>query len=489
MAVLIAGGVGTYLKLKSEVEAVSMNTIGHHIYVEDVDVSGMTVEEAKAALEEKISDYQAGAVTLSADGEQIEVTLAELGLTAKNLEETLEEAVSYGKDGSIWKRYQTLTALEEDSLTFDITYTVDLGTIQTMLSEKTQEMGVKPQDATLVRKDGAFVVSEEVDGIQVDVEASAEMIAKHFDSEWEYTGDEAFELITKVKSAEVTGEALSQVKDMLGTFTTQFESGNNRAKNIALATSRINGTVLMPGDEISASDAMGERSEANGYLSAGTYLNGETVEGTGGGVCQVSTTLYNAALNAELEITERCAHSMTVSYVSAAQDAAIAEGYKDLKFKNNTDTPIYIEGYTKGGSVTFTIYGLETRTADRKVVYESKTLSTTEKTQKYVASGASIGTIKKTSSGHTGKKAELWKVVYENGEEVSREKVNTSSYIMSSDVYSVGTASDNAEATALVKKAIETQNRSKIDAAIKEAKALIAADKKDASAEESEATE
>ena len=407
----------------------------------------------------------------------MEFTLADFGIYATNLDDVLDEAVAYGKNGSLWERYQATKELEEEAKEFDITYSVDSEDVKTTVLEKTKNMGVKPKDAVISREDGKFVIEKETAGTQVDVEASTKLIVEHFNDEWEAKGSESFELVSMVKEAKIKEEALLKIQDKLGSYTTQFESGNDRAKNITLATSRINGTVLMPGEEMSASDGMGERTEKNGYRPAGTYLNGEVVDGVGGGVCQVSTTLYNTVLNAELEVTERSPHSMVVSYVPAAQDAAISAGYKDLKFRNNTEAPVYIEGYTKGGSVTFVIYGLETRAQGRTVKYISETLSTTPRTDKFVeASNLTLG-IKKSASGHTGKKAVLWKVIYEDGKEVSREKVNTSNYIMSPNTYQVGTSSDNAEASAIVKKAISSQNRSKIQAAINKANAMIESSK------------
>ena len=115
----------------------------------------------------------------------------------------------------------------------------------------------------------------------------------------------------------------------------------------------------------------------NGYAMAGSYLNGEVVDSMGGGICQVSTTLYNAVLRAELEVVERSPHSMTVHYVELSEDAAIAGTYKDIKITNNYSTPIYIEGTTAGKTLTFTIYGKETRPSNRTLAFESETLSTT----------------------------------------------------------------------------------------------------------------
>lgn len=231
----------------------------------------------------------------------------------------------------------------------------------------------------------------------------------------------------------------------------------------------------MPGEEYSASEGMGESTPENGYVEAGSYLNGETVQTYGGGICQVSSTLYNAIILAELEVTERWPHSMTVSYVKESMDAAIAEGYKDLKFKNNTDTPIYIEGYTYGGRVTFTIYGKETRPEGRKVSYVNEIISKTEAKKKFEATEDPVGTFEEKEAGHYAIKAKLWKIVTENGVEVSKKTMNTSSYQSSSAIWSVGIGTDHAQAKELLINAIKTQDEAKIQEAITQAQALIAA--------------
>lgn len=229
----------------------------------------------------------------------------------------------------------------------------------------------------------------------------------------------------------------------------------------------------MPGEEYSANAAMEPYTTENGFTEAGSYESGKVVQSMGGGICQVSTTLYNAVILAELEVTQRQPHSMLVDYVKPSMDAAIAGDYKDLKFKNNTETPIYIEGYISGGNLTFTIYGKETRNANRSIEFVSETLSTTPAGKKFVESGDSLGMMTKSGSGHTGKTARLWKVVYENGQEVSRDIFNNSTYSASPVTVNVGTASDNAEASALVKAAIATQDEGQINNAIAEAKAKI----------------
>ena len=201
--------------------------------------------------------------------------------------------------------------------------------------------------------------------------------------------------------------------------------------------------------------------EENGYAPAPSYENGEVVDSYGGGICQVSTTLYMSLLRAELEITERHNHSMIVNYVKPSMDAAISEGYKDLKFTNNLETPIYIEGYTSGGEVGFVVYGQEYRPEGRSVTYESETLETIEPEVELTASQDSFGTITQTGSPHTGYNACLWKIVSENGKE-TKEQVNSSTYNMTPEKYSVGVRTDSAEAESKLRAAIDANDLNQV---------------------------
>lgn len=182
------------------------------------------------------------------------------------------------------------------------------------------------------------------------------------------------ELAINVEEPKGNAEELAQITDVLGSFTTSYStSGKARSANVANGANLINGTTVYPGEEFSTYKTVSPFSEANGYYMAGSYLNGKVVDSIGGGICQVSTTLYNAVLRAELEVTERHNHSMIVTYVDPSADAAIAESAgKDFRFVNNTDYPIYIEGYVSDKKITFNIYGKETRSSSRKVSYVSE---------------------------------------------------------------------------------------------------------------------
>jgi len=194
---------------------------------------------------------------------------------------------------------------------------------------------------------------------------------------------------------------------------------------------------------------------------AGSYLNGQVVDSLGGGICQVSTTLYNAVLLSELEVTERHNHSMIVTYVDPSADAAIAESSgKDFKLVNNTEAPIYIEGTTTDDKqISFTIYGVETRQSNRQVSYEREVISKTYPDSEVIYTDASlpVGSIS-VQSAHIGYRANLWKVVTENGVEVSREQINSSSYQVTPRTATVGIATADHNAYNEIMAAIATNN-------------------------------
>lgn len=468
---------GVWIYAKNYVGRQGDQVIYHHIYLDDTDVSGMTREEALAVLDEHVQTQGSRKLTMKLEKETMTVRLSELGLDIVQAEKIVDTAFSYGKDGSVFARYRKIKKLEKEDLRLEVTYDVDDEKMQTVLEAKMQGMNKGTVDATISRKNGAFVITDEVTGITVDMEQSQAALKQYFSGDWK-TGQATVQLVSTVDQPDVTREDLETIQDVLGTYTTVCGYGGGRVKNIETGASKMDGTLLMPGEEFSADEAMRPYTADNGYAEAGSYEKGKVVQSMGGGICQVSSTLYNAVLLAELEVTQRAPHSMLVSYVKPAMDAAIAGDYKDLKFKNNKETPLYIESYVSGGKITFTIYGREDRDASRSIEYVSETLETKNPDPKYEASDDELGTIKQLDAAHVGKTAKLWKVVYENGKETGREVVNTSKYSSSSAVYSVGTKTDYAKAARLVKDAIKTNKENKIKAAISEAKALIQAEKK-----------
>jgi hypothetical protein len=170
-------------------------------------------------------------------------------------------------------------------------------------------------------------------------------------------------------------------------------------------------------------------------------VNNELTDGAGGGVCQVSTTLYNAVLKAELQVDERHPHTLTVSYVDRSKDAAIAEGLFDFRFTNDTEYPIYIEGWAGGGSISFAIYGHDTRPSNRTIEFVSKTIETYEpdEPEKIMDDTLEEGKTVTEVEAHTGYYAELWKNIYIDGVLTDSVRVNQSQYQKTRGKIRVGT--------------------------------------------------
>ena len=147
---------------------------------------------------------------------------------------------------------------------------------------------------------------------------------------------------------------------VIGTFRTSYVgAGTGRAQNIRAGAEHLQAKVILPGDLFSVAEALMPFTEENGYATGGTYIDGQLSESIGGGVCQLSTTLYNALLQTRLEIVERYPHSMPVGYIPPGRDAAIAGDYKDLKFRNTTKSPVLLLCETTGEEVKVTLYGCE----------------------------------------------------------------------------------------------------------------------------------
>lgn len=456
-AALLAGWI---LMSGMTVQAKSDNTINAGVYAGDIDISGMKEAEATAAIEAYVEELKEVEITLlAADDHEVKTTAGDLGIAWAN-RELVTEALELGSHGNIIERYKILTDLQHDNKVFAIELEFDIQAINNILANECVKYDREAVNVSLLREDGQFRVVEGQTGYLLDIETSIDVVNDYLTQKWDRE-ECSIPLDIMVDEPEGSAEQLAEVTDILGTFSTSYtSSGAARSANVENGAALINGTTLYPGEEFSTYEAVAPFTQANGYHMAGSYMNGKVVDSLGGGICQVSTTLYNAVLLSELEVTERHNHSMIVSYVDPSADAAIAESSgKDFCFINSTEYPIYIEAYIKNKHITFNIYGKETRSADRKVRYESEILEVINPPADtiYVAANQPIGYIV-TESAHIGYKAKLWKIVTENGVEVSREQVNSSSYKMTPRSATVGTATEDPNAYNEIMAAIGTAN-------------------------------
>lgn len=424
-----------------------------------LDLSDMTYDEAirsitlyKTTLGEKtitLTLPDAGSRTYKAD---------DLGLEWKG-ENELYEAFSIGKGGNVVTRYKALKDLEREPRTYDITFSFNHELIADLVRKQAKTYDIEPSETTVYRENDEFVIEEGNAGRKIDITASVKAIEDVL-TDWDGT-NKTVALSVDVQTPKGTRAELEKMTDVLGTWTTGFRSSNaNRAGNLITGAEKINGTVLYPGEEFSTYNAVAPFTTENGYFKAGSYSNGQVVETIGGGICQVSTTLYNAVLLAELEVTERYNHSMVVKYVKLSGDAAISGTEKDFKFKNNRDYPIYIEGVAgKDKMLTFTIYGVETRPENRTIELESIEISKDDPGPDTIVTdpGKPVGYVKAGSS-HVGYTGEYWKIIKIDGVETERVQINKSYYRAIPRTVVVGTASADASASANMEAAAASGN-------------------------------
>ena len=451
-------------------------TIPQGVYADNIDLSGMTAMEALEAVNSYIAAISNSHITLnSIDGNSAVVTPYDLGLSWVD-KDFIKEAVSFGRSGNPIQKYKELKDLEHNKKVYPLNITYDSEVIEDVIMRQGKMYDIPSKNVTMERIDGEFHISGGEAGKKIDVATSVqkvEDILKEYEG-----GDITIDLAVIDDDPKEMAEQLSKVKDLLGTFTTSFSSsGKDRSGNVSNGTRLINGTLLMPGEQFSTYNTVSPFTEENGYFLAGSYLNGMVVESLGGGICQVSSTLYNAVLRAELKVDERYNHSMIVNYVKMSSDAAISGTSKDFKFTNSSEYPIYIEGYTTDDKeVVFNIYGVETRPANRTLEFESVELSKTEPVDEKIVLDASmpLGSVS-VQSPHTGYSGEFWKIVKVDGVETERVRINKSNYLAAPKTATVGIATDNPAALSAVQAAAATGSIDYVRSTVSQLNAAAAA--------------
>lgn len=441
---LAAAALGIGLLAAMPSMAFGAQVLPEGLYVGEQSLGGMTEDEAEAAVQGYIDALTALPVTVDIDGTNVETTTGELGLSWSNPDVVRETAGQY-QYGSLVRQYMARKDLEQSPVKMNLEVQTDPAKVKAFVDEKCQGITAQAQDASITRENGQFVITDSVVGKAVDTAATESALNDAITGALADGGKSEIHVTAAVTEEQprIKTEDLATIQDVLGTFTTDFSSsGAARSTNLTVGAEKINGHLLMPGETLSGYECLQPFTTANGYRAAAAYENGQVVDSIGGGVCQIATTLYNMALNAELEITQRQNHSMIVTYVKPSQDAAIAGTYKDIKITNNYGTPIYVEGYTSGRKLTFTVYGKETRPENRKVEYVSETLGRTDpgEPQQIVDNTLPPGAQVKVQSSHTGLRSRLWKVVYVDGVETERTLLHTDTYNASKAIYRVGPA-------------------------------------------------
>ena len=447
---------------------INMNTnkIINNVSVNGIDVSNLTKQEALEKLQNQLNDEENNKVIIKHGEFTKEVSIADIS-GKFNVEYGVNNSFEIGRNDNIIKdNYKTIkTMIKGENINLPFEYDED--SLSKLIDEISIELPDLATDSSYVISENKLIIKNSKDGIQIKGEEFKEELIKALSGnnktfeipvekaerkeidiekihkeiykepvnayyttnprqvfkeengvDFALSIDEIKKILEEDKSeyefelktikSQVTVQNLDSAAfpDLLATFTTTYGTADTgRNTNIALAAKSINSAVVMPGEVFSYNNLIGECSTRTGYKTSTIYLNGELSTGVGGGICQVSTTLYNAVLRANLEIVQRRNHSLGVTYVPAGHDAMVSIGSSDFKFKNNRNYPVKVVAYVGTGSVTCQIYGLKNAT-EYEVKLETKTL---EKTDKKL-------------------KVETYKVLYLNGKVVSRTWLSTDTY-------------------------------------------------------------
>ena len=395
----------------------------------DIDVGGVPVSDEKI-LGEKL--YELGA---KANGE-----FEDYKITVEGEYATVTPRKT-GQNPDTSKAVGEIYASLENGKYTDIAVTLERSDDSPIKNDELYAMlNREPQNAEYVYNGNEISVKEDVFGLKTQESLIAEA-AKSLNN-----GENAIIKVEKIEP-EFTVEMLEEklFNSTIASYASNYStSAENRASNVELAASRINGKVLKPGEEFSYNETIGDTTVENGYKVAPVYANGKESTGVGGGICQVSSTLYSAVLYADLEVTQRRNHSLTVAYVPKGQDATVSYGTIDFKFRNNMEYPIKIAATTSGGRVTVSIIGTK-RDVERKVEISHSLISTISPEVKETQDPTLPAGVKRvTSSGKTGYVVDTYKTVYENGVKVSSKNITRSTYKMVPTEMVVGTKAEEA---------------------------------------------
>lgn len=403
------------------------------IYLDDVELKGMTFAEAERAINE-LNKERVEAICLNVEYGDETFSIDSSGLKAQiDTREQLNELWQLGREGDYAARHSQIVSVAGNNIRRQTTVSYSEAALDEFLSGIKRDVDKPPRDAAIKfspNESEKFKISESSSGREVDLTAlQADARAAIAD------GNGRIELMPKRLDPKFTTADAHACTGKLVTYSTQIRSGNSaRTANIKLALGFYHGLRVEPGQQVDFNKLVGNRTEARGFKAAPEYSNGEIVEGVGGGVCQASTTLYGALLRTGMRIDERYNHSMTVGYVPRSQDAAVVYPGKTLSFTNTTGYPAFFTTRVTSDTATVTIYGYDMYPG-KSIEIQSEVLSIDEAkintyadpTYQYTTEPGQIVTVTTPSDGVTSR---AYRVITDNatGKVVSREQLSRDTY-------------------------------------------------------------
>ncbi|WP_238528295.1 VanW family protein [Acetonema longum] len=354
---------------------------------------------------------------------------------------TVADAWQYGRVGSWWQRVQDIRYARENGRSFQPYISHDQAKLDQLIDQWKKTLEREPKDAVLSLKTGGVIPEQQ--GRKLHTEELAEQILQAF-----YHPDiHTLEIPLTVTEPAVTKESLTKtgIVTLQSAFSTKFDSNDvNRSTNIALAAAKINGLILKPGQIFSFNDAVGPRDTASGFKEAMEIFDSEMVPGIGGGICQVSSTLYNAVLLANLPVKERWNHGRPLSYVGMGRDATVVYGSVDFKFVNNTSSSLMILTETKNNKLTVAIFGRENQENLKQTVHIEVTdlkelpFKTVEIVDPLLPAGQVVLDPEKAKKGAPGYEMNVFRVIKADGKVIKREFLGKDRYVPENAVVRVG---------------------------------------------------
>lgn len=387
-----------------------------------IDLSDLTEEEAIDVINNSLDDIYSKTVKISGNN-QYEYTLKDLGLS--DIDPNL-----------------VADMLKNDDVLYTYAYNTDF--LNNIINTIDEAESIQPINASFYYEPNStedlqddFITIKGSKGQLVDKEALRSDLEKFM------INPEEDQITLKFNDVdpEFTSKDMNFKKSILGSQVTEYKGEGNRTQNLRTASNNLSGSVIYPGEEFSTNKAFKSRVAQNGYVDAPVIIDGGLVDGMGGGICQISSTLYCAVVYSELDVVERRNHSLKVGYLPYAYDCTLSEGYIDFRFINNTDYPILINSTVENGKVTVQIFGYDSRPENRTIKLRNEFVEEYPPKEKEIIEdntlplGETIVEVQELP----GSKYYLYKDIYIDGEYSKSEFVNESKYRSRSGVERVGT--------------------------------------------------
>jgi len=433
---LIASTVLGYSLYNNVTKVLDTDRIYKGVYVEGVHLGGLTTEEAFELLKKTYFEpLQNKKIEVIVEDKSYFLEYSSLGVKM-DIDKAVEKAYSIGRKGNLATRFKEIKKVYENPVIIRLNFEYDPDKLKKFVDGLFNTHYQSPVNASIKKVGDQFVITPERIGKKLDYGYLLSKLKDMIKNKQEGKIYAKFlEIVPRITASE-----LSKVKEIIGSFTTKFDSSNvARSENIRVAAQKINGKLLMPGEIFSLSKAIGPVTVENGFKIAKVIVNNEFVDGVGGGLCQIATTLYNAVLMAQLKVVERVPHSALISYVPPGRDATIASGSIDFKFRNTTDAPIYVESYTSKNTVTVNLYGKNNHKAEI-VKFESEIIEKVPYKKVYKNDPTLPQGVKKLSNKpQNGLKVKTYMLVYKDGKLIEKKFLSYDYYKPVNAVILVGT--------------------------------------------------